>query len=70
MKTSRGKRQIVMEMAYRYTHENQEDIGEIFDVDYSTVSQNRERLRAKLGKDLTLQKAFKEMGKILDELSK
>ena len=37
---------------------------------YSTVGQNRDRLRVKLEKDIKLQKAFKETEEILDELSK
>ena len=69
-KSSKQKRQIAMEMTYRYTNKNQEEIGKIFGVDYSTVSQNRNRLRVKLEKDIKLQKTFKETGEILDELSK
>jgi len=58
-----------MEMAYRYTNNNQEDIGKVFGVDYSTVSQNRKRLKAKTEKDLKLRKAFKKIGERLDEMS-
>ena len=58
-----------MEMAYRYTKNNQEDIGKVFGVDYSTVSQNRKRLKAKTEKDLKLRKAFKKIGERLDEMS-
>ncbi len=48
--SKRGKelRQIAMEMAYRYTGCSQEEIGEFFGVDYSTVSQNRRRLELRL----------------------
>ncbi len=38
-------RQILMAMLYKYTGLNNREIGEIFKVDYSTVSQTRKRLR-------------------------
>ncbi len=69
-KSSKDKSQIAMEMTYRYTNKNQEEIGKIFGVDYSTVSQNRTRLRVRLEKDIKLQKVFKEIREMLDELSK
>ena len=68
-KSGREMRQIAMEMAYRYTNNNQEDIGKVFGVDYSTVSQNRKRLKPKTEKDLKLRKAFKKIGERLDEMS-
>jgi hypothetical protein len=51
-KSGRVMRQIAMEMAYRYTNSNQEEIGKVFGVDYSTVSQNRKSLKLKLEKEL------------------
>ena len=51
-KSGRVMRQIAMEMAYRYTNSNQEEIGKMFGVDYSTVSQNRKSLKLKLEKEL------------------
>ena len=41
-----------MEMAYRYTHENQEDIGEIFDVDSWKGGEHVERFDFFLNKCL------------------
>jgi len=68
-KSGREMRQIAMEMAYRYTNNNQEDIGKVFGVDYSTVSQNRKRLKPKTEKDLKLSKAFDKIVERLDEMS-
>jgi REP element-mobilizing transposase RayT len=59
-------RQMAMELCYRYSSLNQRELGEIFGVDYSTVSQNRARLKTRLRKDKSLRKVFDEMeGKIL-----
>jgi len=63
-------RQMVMELCYRYSTLNQREIGEIFGVDYSTVSQNRARLKGRLGKDKSLRKAFNEMEGEIALLSK
>jgi len=41
----------------------------VFGVDYSTVSQNRKRLKPKIEKDLKLSKAFKKIVERLDEMS-
>jgi chromosomal replication initiation ATPase DnaA len=41
-------RQMAMELSYRYCNYKQKDIGTIFGVDYSTVSQSRARLKTKL----------------------
>ncbi len=43
-------RQILMAMLYKYTGLNNREIGEIFKVDYSTVSQTRKRLRENMQK--------------------
>jgi len=36
---------MAMELSYRYSNCKQKEIGTIFGVDYSTVSQNRMRLK-------------------------
>jgi DNA-binding CsgD family transcriptional regulator len=41
-------RQMAMELSYRYSNCKQKEIGVIFGVDYSTVTQSRAHLRAKL----------------------
>ncbi|UCE08353.1 MAG: hypothetical protein JSW07_10180 [bacterium] len=41
-------RQMATELSYRYSNAKQKEIGAIFGVDYSTVSQSRTRLKAKL----------------------
>lgn len=69
-KSGKAIRQIAMEMAYRYTSSNQEEIGEIFGVDYSTVSQNRKRLRGQIESNQEIKRSFEEIGKRLDKLSK
>ena len=67
--SGREMRQMAMEMAYRYTHQGQAEIGKVVGVDYSTVSQNRKRLKLKLEQDLKLRKAFNQIGERLDEMS-
>ena len=49
--TSGIVRQISMTILYRYAGLNNREIGELFKVDYSTVSQSRKRLREKVEKD-------------------
>jgi REP element-mobilizing transposase RayT len=51
-------RQMAMELSYRYSNAKQQEIGAIFGVDYSTVSQSRARLRAKLKTSRKLKKQF------------
>ena len=62
-------RQIAMEMAYRHTGCNQEEIGKAFGVDYSTVSQNRRRLGLRLKEDRKLLESFKRVSEKLINLS-
>ena len=69
-KRSKWMRQMVMEMSYRYTKCNQEEIGRIFGVDYSTVSQNRRRMGIRLKEDQELRRAFEKVQERLDRLSK
>ena len=45
---SKDLRRMAMELCYRYSNDKQKEIGAIFGVDYSTVSQNRVRLKTKL----------------------
>jgi chromosomal replication initiation ATPase DnaA len=63
-------RQIAMELCYRYSTVSQREIGELFRVDYSTVSQNRARLRAKLETDAKLRRLFEQMEQRILDLSK
>jgi hypothetical protein len=62
-------RQIAMEMAYRHTGCNQEKIGKVFGVDYSTVSQNRRRLGIRLKEDCNLLASFNRVSEKLINLS-
>ena len=63
-------RQMAMELSYRYSNCNQKEIGAIFGVDYSTVSQSRARLKAKLESNRNLKKQFHRFLLIIDNLSK
>jgi len=54
-------RQIAMELSYRYSNQKQAEIGTMFGVDYSTVSQNRARLKAKLKSNDKINKRFKQI---------
>ena len=49
---------MAMELSYRYSNAKQKEIGAIFGGDYSTVSQSRVRLRAKLKSSRKLKKQF------------
>ena len=50
-KATGSKRQILMEMLYSYAGLKGSEIGKILDLDYSTVSVGRKRLRSKIDKD-------------------
>ena len=63
-------RQIAMELSYRYSNCKQTEIGMIFGVDYSTVSQSRARLKAKLKSSHKLKKQFDLIQIQIDHLSK
>jgi chromosomal replication initiation ATPase DnaA len=54
-------RQMAMELSYRYNNYKQKEIGAIFGVDYSTVSQNRMLLKNKLKSSLKLKKQFDQL---------
>ncbi len=62
---SKHLRQMTMELCYRHCNLGQKQIGQIFGVDYSTVSVNRTRLRSRLKSDRRLKKQFNQIrGKI------
>ena len=69
---TKGKqvRQIAMEMCYRHCSVNQRKIGEVFGVDYSTVSQTRGRLKRKLQEDKQSRAQFEEIERRIGNLSK
>ncbi len=48
-------RQLVMIALYKYAGLNNREIGDLFGVDYFTVSQGRKRLRDKAQKDMQVQ---------------
>ncbi len=50
-------------------HYKQKEIGAIFGVDYSTVSQNRERIKNKLKSSRKLKKQFHGINEQIDKLS-
>jgi REP-associated tyrosine transposase len=54
-------RQIAMELCYRFCNLGQRQIGQIFNVDYSTVSANRSRLNFRLNSDCGLKKQFDQI---------
>jgi REP element-mobilizing transposase RayT len=62
-------RQMTMELCYRHSNLRQKQIGQIFKVDYSTVSVNRTRLKLRLKSDRRLNKQFKEIQEQIINLS-
>jgi chromosomal replication initiation ATPase DnaA len=62
-------RQMAMELSYRYSNARQKEIGAIFGVDYSTVSQSRARLKAKLKSSRKLKKQFHRIRDHITKLS-
>jgi len=63
-------RQMAMELCYRYCSLSQRELGEKFGVDYSTISQNRCRLKRRLQGDKKMQRQFGEMEQKIESLSK
>jgi chromosomal replication initiation ATPase DnaA len=61
-------RQMAMELSYRYSNYKQKEIGVIFSVDYSTVSQSRARLKTKLKSSGKLKKQFHRIQGQIDNL--
>ena len=66
---AKGVRQMTMELCYRYCSLGQKKIGQIFNVDYSTVSVNRTRLKSRLKSDRRLKKQFDQIQKEIINLS-
>ena len=60
-------RQMAMELCYRYSNDKQKEIGAKFGVDYSTVSQNRVRLKTKLKSS---RKLTNQYDRILNQIEK
>ena len=60
---------MAMELSYRYSNYKQKEIGAIFGVDYSTVSQNRARLKNKLKSSRKLKKQFDQISKHIKNMS-
>jgi chromosomal replication initiation ATPase DnaA len=65
-----GIRQVAMELCYLYCPMTQRGIGELFGVDYSTVSQNRRRLKHKMESEKKLKKQFEGLERKIEKLSK
>ena len=61
LKTSGVERYIIRELLYRIGGLKNREIGVIFGVDYSTVSQGRKRLRQHKQYDENLQSLFQKM---------
>jgi putative transposase len=66
----RDLRQIAMELSYRYSNYKQDEIGSLFGIDYSTVSQNRARLKAKLKSSRKLKNQFSRIVEQIENMSK
>jgi len=62
-------RQISMELCYRHCNLGQKQIGQIFNVDYSTVSVNRTRLKSRLKTDRRLKNQFDQIREKIINLS-
>jgi chromosomal replication initiation ATPase DnaA len=62
-------RQMAMELSYRYSNYKQKEIGTIFGVDYSTVSQSRARLKTKLKSSRKLKKLFQQIQMQINKFS-
>ncbi|MGA9535154.1 MAG: helix-turn-helix domain-containing protein [Desulfobacterales bacterium] len=62
-------RQMAMELSYRYSNYKQKEIGAIFGVDYSTVSQSRSRLKTKLKSNRKLKNQFNQIQAQINILS-
>jgi len=63
-------RQMAIEMCYRYCSVSQQELGEIFEVDYSTISQTRGRLKRKLQQDKEALAKYEEIQRRIENLSK
>jgi REP element-mobilizing transposase RayT len=63
-------RDIAMELSYRYCQVTLVELGEIFGIDYSTVSLNRSRLKELLKSDHKMRREFEALEKRLAKYSK
>ena len=63
-------RQMAMELCYRYSSMSQRELGEVFGVDYSTISQNRSRLKRIFEKHKQVRAHFEEIDRRIGNLSK
>jgi DNA-binding CsgD family transcriptional regulator len=59
---------MAMDLSYRHSIYKQKEIGAIFGVDYSTVSQNRARLKTKLKSSRKLKKQFQRIQEQIDRI--
>jgi hypothetical protein len=66
---AKAVRQMTMELCYRYCNLGQKQIGQMFGVDYSTVSVNRARLKSRLKIDHSLKKQFDQIEEKITDLS-
>ena len=62
-------RQVAMELCYRFCSVTQREIGDLFNVDYSTVSQNRKRLKIRLEAHADLREKFRAIIRDLENLA-
>jgi len=60
---------MAMELSYRYSNYKQREIGAIFGVEYSTVSQSRSRLKIKLKSNRKLKNQFNQIQAQINKLS-
>jgi chromosomal replication initiation ATPase DnaA len=61
IKTEKGPlRQIAMDLLHRYGGLTNPEIGRLFGVDYSSVSQERKRLRQRLEKDRKIAALYRD----------
>ena len=67
--TVRFKSQMALELNNRYSACRQKEIGAIFGVDYSTVSQSRARFKIKLKSRRKLKKLFHRIPVLINEFS-
>ena len=65
LKTSGAVRYIIMDLLYRIGGLKNREIGEVFGVDYSTVSQGRKRLRQHKQYDEKLQALVQQIEMLL-----
>ncbi len=60
---------MAMELCYRYSNYKQKEIGAMFRVDYSTVSQSRLGLKEKLNSNRKLRKQYNRILTQIENMS-